>query len=139
MDQIKVADYVVAKDRMYLASHEWVKDNGDGTFTMGITDYAQKMLREISYIQYEEVGEEFEAEDILTVVEALKATGDIYAPFDCELVENNQSLEDEPEKVTDSPYEEGWLVKIKPTSDDRGQLITPEAYVKVIEEELEDL
>jgi len=139
MDQIKVAEYVVAKDRMYLPSHEWVLDNGDGTFTMGISDYAQKMLREVSYIQFEEVGEKFDAEEILTVVEALKATGDIYAPFDCELLENNESLEDEPEKVTSSPYEEGWLIKIRAVSDDRSSLITPEEYVKVIEDELEDL
>ena len=139
MDQIKVADYLVAKDRLYMPSHEWVLDNGDGTFTMGISDYAQKMLREISYVQFEDAGEEFEQEDIVVVVEALKATGDIYAPFDCELVANNDSLEDEPEKVTDSPYVDGWLVKIKATSDDRSKLISPEEYVKIIEEELDDL
>ncbi|MHA2502186.1 MAG: glycine cleavage system protein GcvH [Candidatus Kariarchaeaceae archaeon] len=139
MDEIKVADYSVATDRMYLPSHEWVKDNGDGTFTMGISDYAQKMLREISYIQYEEAGESFDQEDVIAVVEALKATGDIYAPFDCDIIENNESLEDEPEKVTDSPYGDGWLVKIRATSDDRSKLISPEAYAKVIEQELEDL
>ena len=139
MDEIKVADYSVAKDRSYLPSHEWVLDNGDGTFTMGISDYAQKMLREISYIQYEDAGESFEEGEIITVVEALKATGDIYAPFDCELLENNESLEDEPEKVTDSPYGDGWLIKIKATSDNRSKLISPEDYAKVIEQELEDL
>lgn len=139
MDQIKVADYVVAKDRQYLPSHEWIQEQDDGTYIIGISDYAQKMLREISYVQFEEPEEEFEEDEILCVVEALKATGDIYAPFDCELVENNSILEDEPEKVTDSPYGDGWLVKIKPKSDDRSNLISAEDYVEVIEEELEDL
>lgn len=139
MDEIKVADYSVVKDRMYMKSHEWVLDHGDGTFSMGISDYAQKMLREITYVQFEEAGESFSQEEVIAVVEALKATGDIYAPFDCELLENNDSLEDEPETISNSPYGDGWLFKIKATSDDRSMLISPEAYAKVIEEELEDL
>ena len=84
-----------------MKSHEWVKDLGDGTWLMGIRDYAQKMLKEISYIQYEEAGEEFDAKDIIAVVEALKATGDIYAPFKCELLQNNLELEDNPEILSE--------------------------------------
>ena len=138
---IKVNDYIVQTDRMYMKTHEWVKEQDDGTWLMGISDYAQKMLREISYIQFEEddVGEDFDQGDVLVVVEALKATGDIYAPFDCVLVENNEKLEDEPELVSSSPYEEGYLIKIKPNSDDRSRLITAEEYAKVIEAELDEL
>ncbi len=122
-----------------MKSHEWALEQADGTWLMGISDYAQKMLREISYIQYEDVDEDFDAGEVIVVVEALKATGDIYAPFDCTLIENNEKLDDEPEIVAQSPYEEGYLIKIKPRSDDRSKLITAEEYAKVIEAELDEL
>ncbi len=122
-----------------MKSHEWALEQADGTWLMGISDYAQKMLREISYIQYEDVDEDFDAGEGIVVVEALKATGDIYAPFDCTLIENNEKLDDEPEIVAQSPYEEGYLIKIKPRSDDRSKLITAEEYAKVIEAELDEL
>ncbi|MDH5400964.1 MAG: glycine cleavage system protein H [Candidatus Heimdallarchaeota archaeon] len=139
MTEIKVADYIVKTDRMYLPSHEWVKDNGDGTFSMGISDYAQKMLREISYVQFEDVGEDFESKDVIAVVEALKATGDIYAPFKCKIIDTNMELEDNPELVTESPYETGYLLKIQALEDDRSNLITAQAYASIIEDELADL
>lgn len=139
MNEIKVDDYSILKDRFYMKSHEWIKDLGAGIWSMGISDYAQKMLHEISYVQFEELGEEFDSKDIIVVVEALKATGDIYAPFKCELLENNLGLEDNPEIISESPYNKGFLVKIKALSDDRSNLITAEEYAKVIEEELEDL
>lgn len=136
---IKVNDYIIRKDRFYTKSHEWIKEQNDGTFLMGISDYAQKMLREISYIQFEDVDEDFDAAEVLVVVEALKATGDIYAPFDCTLLVNNDKLEDEPELVTESPYDDGYLIKIKANSDDRSTLITPEEYAKLVEAELDEL
>ncbi|MCY3411290.1 MAG: glycine cleavage system protein GcvH [Candidatus Heimdallarchaeota archaeon] len=136
---IKVNDYEVKKDRLYMKSHEWAQEQDDGTWKMGISDYAQKMLREISYVQYEDADEDFDEGEVICVVEALKATGDIYAPFDCTLVENNESLEDSPEKVSESPYEDGFLIRIKPRSDDRSKLISPEEYAKVIEAELDEL
>lgn len=122
-----------------MKSHEWAQDQGDGTWKMGISDYAQKMLREISYIQFEDADEDFDAEEVVVVVEALKATGDIYAPFDCTLIENNEKLEDKPELITQSPYDDGFLVRIKAKSDDRSKLITAEEYAKVIEAELDEL
>lgn len=139
MDDITVDDYLIKGDRSYLKSHEWVKIFEDGTWLIGISDYAQKMLREISYVQFEDIGENFAKNDVICVVEALKATGDIYAPIDCELVENNSRLEDEPELVTQDPYEKGYLVKIRPKSNDQSELIKPQDYAKVIENELEDL
>nr|MCH8909048.1 glycine cleavage system protein H [Candidatus Heimdallarchaeota archaeon] len=117
----------------------WLEDLGDGTWKMGISDYAQKMLREISYVQFEEVGEEFNANEIICVVEALKATGDIYVPFDCVLVENNRVLEDQPEIISDSPYDKGYLVRVKPKSVDKQVLISAEEYVQVIQQELDEL
>ena len=136
---IKVNDYIIRKDRFYTKSHEWIKEQDDGTFFMGISDYAQKMLREISYIQFEDIDEDFDAGEVLVVVEALKATGDIYAPFDCTLQVNNDKLEDEPELVTESPYDDGYLIKIKANSDDRRNFITPEEYAKLVEAELDEL
>jgi glycine cleavage system H protein len=139
MEEIKIDDYSIPKDRFYMKSHEWVKDIGEGMWLMGISDYAQKMLREISYVQFEETGESFDSRDVITVVEALKATGDIYAPFNCELVENNLALDDNPELVSESPYEKGYLIKIKALTDDRSNLISAEEYAKIVEQELEDL
>ena len=139
MDKIEIDEYVILTDRMYIKSHEWVKELPDGTWKMGISDYAQKMLNEISYIQFEDVDDEFAKDDVIAVVEALKATGDVYAPFDCILVENNEKLDDEPELVTQSPYEEGFLIRLKPTGDDRSKLISPEEYAKVVQKELEEL
>ncbi|KKL99456.1 hypothetical protein LCGC14_1814220 [marine sediment metagenome] len=136
MDFIKIDNYEIATDRSYLTSHEWVKELPDGTWMMGISDYAQKMLREISYVQFEDVNEDFDAKDVIVVVEALKATGDIYAPFDCTLIEVNEVLEDSPELVTDSPYEKGYLIKIKPRSDDRSSLLSPQKYADLVTDEL---
>lgn len=138
MDFIKIDNYEIATDRSYLATHEWVKDIGDGIWMMGISDYAQKMLREISYVQFEDVNEDFDAKDIIVVVEALKATGDIYAPFDCTLIEINDALEDAPEMISDSPYDKGYLIKIKARSDDRSTLISAEQYAKIVEDELSE-
>jgi glycine cleavage system H protein len=136
MDFIKIDNYEIATDRFYLPSHEWIKEVGDGVWTMGISDYAQKMLREISYVQFEEVNDDFDAKEIIVVVEALKATGDIYAPFDCTIIENNEALEDSPEMISDSPYEKGFLVKIRARSDDRSALLSPQDYAKLVEDEL---
>ncbi|MHA2031432.1 MAG: glycine cleavage system protein H [Candidatus Kariarchaeaceae archaeon] len=138
MDFIKIDNYEIATDRFYLPSHEWIKDIGDGVWTMGISDYAQKMLKEISYVQFEDVNEDFDAKEVIVVVEALKATGDIYAPFDCTLVENNDALEDAPEMISDSPYEKGFLIKIKARSEDRSALLSAKDYAKIVEDELSE-
>lgn len=138
MDSIMVDNYEIKTDRKYLPSHEWVKEQADGTFLMGISDYAQKMLREISYVQFEDKGEDYDAKDVITVVEALKATGDIYAPFDCTLLETNDALEDNPEIISESPYEKGYLIRIKPRSDDRSNLISAEDYAKIVRDEMDE-
>ena len=138
VETIQVEDYEIATDRMYLKTHEWVKDLGDNKYLMGISDYAQKMLHEITYVQFEDVGEEFKAEEVILVVEALKASGDIYAPFDLKLLEVNTELEDMPELINQSPYEKGWLAKVEALSSDRSALITPEEYAEVVKKELEE-
>ncbi len=139
MEDITIDEYLIKTDRFYMETHEWVKDEGNGIWKMGISDYAQKMLHEISYIQFEDVNDEFSKGDVIVVVEALKATGDVYAPFDCILLENNETLDDDPEIISRSPYEDGYLVKIKAINEDKSKLISPEEYKKVIEKELEEL
>ena len=139
MSEINVSDYVIKTDRNYMETHEWIMDNGDGTYSMGISDYAQKMLKEISYVQFEDEGASFEQKEVIVVVESLKAIGEVYAPFDCEIVENNTDLDDNPDLITSSPYDKGFLVRIKAMSDDRSSLITAEAYAEIVRKELEEL
>lgn len=94
-------------------SHEWVLDNGDGTVTMGISEHAQEMLGDVVFVDLPDVGDEIEAGDSFSLVESVKAASDIYAPVSGEIVEINEELEDSPELINESSYEEGWIVKIK--------------------------
>lgn len=97
----------------YAKSHEWVKDNGDGTFTVGITDHAQEALGDLVFVETPEVGDHFSAGDDFAVVESVKAASDVYAPISGEVVEANEALADAPETVNDSPYEDGWIAIVK--------------------------
>jgi glycine cleavage system H protein len=102
----------------YTASHEWVRLEDDGTVTVGITDHAQSALGDIVFVELPEIGAEFSAEDACCVVESVKAASDIYMPIAGEIVDTNQSLVDEPEMLNNSPYEDGWIFKIKPADED---------------------
>ncbi len=138
-DDIVIGDYTIKTDRKYMASHEWVKDLGNGKYKIGISDYAQKSLHEITYVQFEEAYTEFEQKEVILTVEAIKASGDIYAPFKLKLIENNEVLEDDPEKINESPYEDGWLAMFEAIEYDDSLLITPEEYKSIVEKELEDI
>ncbi len=100
-------------DLKYTKEHEWVKDNGDGTATIGITDFAQGELGDIVFVELEEAGFEFSQDDTFGTVEAVKTVSDLYAPVDGEVLELNEELEDNPEIVNDDPYGDGWMIKIK--------------------------
>ena len=100
-------------DLKYTKSHEWVKDNGDGTVTVGITDHAQELLGDLVFVELPEVGSDAEAGNEIAVVESVKAASDVYSPVTGEVVESNESLADAPEDVNSSPYEDGWLFRIK--------------------------
>lgn len=97
----------------YTKEHEWVLDNGDGTVTIGITEFAQGELGDIVFVELEEVGSDFSQDDTFGTVEAVKTVSDLYAPVDGEVVEINEALEDNPELVNDDPYGEGWMIKLK--------------------------
>ena len=124
-----------AKDRLYQATHEWIKIDGDIAVS-GISDFAQEELNDIVYVELPEVGDAFERGDAYTVVESVKAASDIYMPLSGEIVEINQALEDSPQLVNESPYEEGWFIKLRIVSPNEiDQLLDAAAYKSSCAEE----
>ncbi|NUY55929.1 MULTISPECIES: glycine cleavage system protein GcvH [Salinivibrio] len=119
----------------YSESHEWVKDNGDGTVTMGITDHAQGLLGDVVFVDLPEVGDSTEKGESFSLVESVKAASDIYAPVDGEVVAINDDLEDSPELVNDEPFEGGWIAKIKLADDTNlDHLMDADAYAAAIDD-----
>lgn len=100
------------EDLKYTKEHEWIRDNGDGTATVGITDFAQSELGDIVFVELEPKGFAFDQDEVFGTVEAVKTVSELYAPVAGEIVEINENLEMEPELVNDDPYGEGWMVKI---------------------------
>jgi glycine cleavage system H protein len=99
-------------DLLYREDHEWVKLN-DEIATIGITDFAQRELGDIVYIEIETVGDTLEREQVFGTVEAVKTVSDLFMPVSGEVLEFNTGLEDTPEAINDEPYESGWIIKIK--------------------------
>lgn len=123
----------VPEELKYTREHEWIRDNGDGTATIGITDFAQSELGDIVFVELEEDGFEFSKDDTFGTVEAVKTVSDLYAPVDGEVIEINEALEDEPELVNDDPYGEGWMIKVKMTNPDQFKdLMSAEDYQEII-------
>lgn len=96
----------------YTKDHEWVKIDGD-TVTIGITDFAQKELGDIVYVEVDTLDETLDQEEVFGTVEAVKTVSDLFLPVAGEIIEFNESLEDEPENVNTDPYGAGWMVKVK--------------------------
>lgn len=103
----------IPNDRRYTATHEWVRA-GDETMKIGITDFAQHQLSDITYVELPETGKHFSAGKEMAVVESIKAAADVYAPISGTIDEVNSSLADNPGVINTDPYNAGWLVKIKP-------------------------
>jgi glycine cleavage system H protein len=99
-------------DRKYSKEHEWAKVEG-GTAVVGITDYAQDQLGDVVYVELPKVGDRVEQFKTFGVIESVKTASDLYAPVSGEVVEVNQALIDEPAKVNESPYDSGWMIKIR--------------------------
>lgn len=117
----------------YTREHEWIRDNGDGTATIGITDFAQSELGDIVFVELEPVGFEFAQEEIFGTVEAVKTVSELFAPVDGEIIGINEQLEESPELVNEDPYGEGWMIKIELSeSDQLDDLMTSEEYRKII-------
>ena len=106
----------VPEDLKYAESHEWVKVD-DGVATIGISDYAQQEMTEIVYVELPEVGNSYDAGDEVAVVESVKSASDIYTPVGGEIVAINDALTDDPAIVNNSPFENGWIFKIRMSDD----------------------
>lgn len=105
----------IPAELLYRESHEWVRDEGDGTVVVGISDHAQEALGDMVFVELPEPGMSYEQGDACAVVESVKAASDIYAPLDGEVVEANSALEDSPELVNSDPYGDGWLFRMIPS------------------------
>lgn len=122
-------------DLRYTESHEWVHVDGD-IGTIGITDHAQKQLGEIVYLELPEVGHVFNADEEFGTVESVKAVSELYVPASGEVVEINKAAVAEPGIINDDPLGDGWLIRIKlSTDEDVAKLMTADAYARYVSEE----
>jgi glycine cleavage system H protein len=119
----------------YTQSHEWVRIDGD-VGTIGITDYAQKELGEIVYLEMPEVGHVFNADEEFGTVESVKAVSELFTPLSGEIVEVNKAAIAEPGIVNDDPFGDGWLIKMKLSTDEEvGKLMSAEVYSAYVQAE----
>ncbi|BBU96855.1 glycine cleavage system H protein [Providencia rettgeri DSM 1131] len=124
------------KELMYTREHEWLRDEGNGEFTVGITEHAQETLGDMVFVDLPEVGTAVSAGDDVAVVESVKAASDIYAPLSGEIVAVNSELNDAPELVNEQPYQEGWIFRIKASDTaELADLIDAAGYTSMIEAE----
>ncbi|NGP87879.1 glycine cleavage system protein GcvH [Fodinibius halophilus] len=120
-------------DLKYTKEHEWIRDNDDGTATVGVTDFAQSELGDIVFVEIEPEGFEFEQDEVFGTVEAVKTVSELYAPVAGEVAEINEELEMEPELVNDDPYGDGWMAKIKLSDDSQlDELMTADEYKEIV-------
>lgn len=118
----------------YTNDHEWIKIDGDNAY-VGITDFAQNELGDIVYVEIETEGEELEKGEVFGTVEAVKTVSDLFMPLSGKVEEVNGSLEESPEIVNDSPYEDGWMIKIKLSNkEELEELLSAENYKELIGE-----
>ena len=124
----------IPKDLKYTKDHEWISIDGD-VATVGITDFAQRELGDIVYVEVETVGETLEADDVFGTVEAVKTVSDLFLPVSGEIIEFNDSLEETPEDVNSDPYSKGWMIRLKVDNiDDLNELLDSEQYKDLIGE-----
>ena len=122
-------------DLKFLSSHEWVRVEPDGSVTIGISDHAQDLLGDIVFVELPEIGQSIDAETDAAIVESVKAASDVYSPISGEVTEVNPILEDQPEIINTSPYEDGWFYKMMPSDlVEIENLLSPEDYSEVCED-----
>jgi glycine cleavage system H protein len=126
----------IPSELKYATSHEWVRNEGDGVVTVGITEHAQGLLGDMVFVELPEVGDTVSTGDDVAVAESVKAASDIYAPVTGEVIEVNEDLEDSPELVNSDAFGDGWLFKLK--IEDEGELeslLDAEGYANSIDED----
>ncbi len=123
-------------DRRYAKSHEWIKDEGDGSFTVGITDHAQELLGDLVFVDLPEVGATLDAGGDCAVVESVKAASDVYSPLSGEVIAINEALDGAPETINEDAFGNGWMFKIKPSDpSEMNGLLDAAAYDQLVAEE----
>ncbi len=126
-------ELIIKDDLLYAEDHEWVKQEGENA-TIGISDYAQDRLGDVVFVELPEIGDVFNKGDEFGSIESVKAVSDLYIPIGGEVIEVNQSLADAPENVNNSPYEQGWMIKIKiADTNELKTLMTKDNYIKQLE------
>jgi glycine cleavage system H protein len=120
-------------DLKYTKEHEWLRQEEDGSVTIGITDHAQSALGDLVYVELPEVDQEVESGGEMAVVESVKAASDVYAPIGGTVLQVNDELSEDPEKINVDPYGGGWIVRLQP-SGDAGETMDPDAYQAFIDE-----
>ncbi len=120
-------------DLKYTKEHEWLRQEEDGSVTVGITDHAQTALGDLVYVELPEVGQEVESGGEMAVVESVKAASDVYAPIAGKVTEVNDALSDDPEKINADPYGDGWIVRLQP-SGDADDAMSPDDYQAFLDE-----
>lgn len=117
------------EDLHYTDEHEWIKETGNSTVRIGITDYAQDQLGDVVFVELPEVGKEIAKDDLVVEIESTKSVGEVYAPFAGTVTAVNGSVAETPELVNTSPYDEGWLVDIEVSGTiDTSELLDAAAY-----------
>jgi glycine cleavage system H protein len=134
---VKVGDYNIPDDLLYTKDHEYARIEGGDIVKVGITDYAQKSLRDIVYVELPEKGRDLTQGSEFGSIESVKAVSELYAPVSGVVEDVNSELENSPERVNEDPYGEGWLVTIKASnlSGDKAKLLSSKDYAKVVKEE----
>ena len=120
-------------DLTFTKEHEWLRQEEDGTVTIGITDHAQSALGDLVYVELPEIGHEVDAGGEMAVVESVKAASDVYAPIAGEIVAVNEALADDPEKINGDAYGDGWIVRMRPSNDD-AETLTPDEYQEFLDQ-----
>ena len=124
----------IPEELKYTKDHEWISIDGE-IATVGITDFAQRELGDIVYVEVETIGETLDADEVFGTVEAVKTVSDLFLPVSGEIIEFNEDLEDTPEDVNSEPYSKGWMIKMKVSNpDDLNHLLDSNQYRELIGE-----
>ncbi|HFB66913.1 MAG TPA: glycine cleavage system protein GcvH [Aeromonadales bacterium] len=126
----------IPADLLYSKDHEWARLEKDGSYTIGITEHAQELLGDMVYIELPEEGVALVAGDEAGVAESVKAASDIFTPLSGEVIAVNEDLEDAPEMVNNTPYDDGWMFRIMPSDESEiSEMLSAEEYAEFIENE----
>lgn len=125
----------IPSDLQYSPNHTWLEENSEGYKRVGITDFAQSELGDVVFIELPEVGRTYSEGEECGLVESVKSASDIYAPITGEVVAVNDSIVDDPEKINQDPYGDGWLFHIKPDGDDTSEIVSADEYQELIQQD----